>query len=117
MISELNDEDILDLLMTSEFENNLSPTEFKFLLKKWRFFYRLLHGRLDRTKDDMTYSIDMLKGEVDGLKGQNYDIMVDSAQKQDQIDALKNVIKNRKLTWKERFTGKIITNEDEDKRI
>jgi hypothetical protein len=41
--------------------------------------------------------------------------MVDGAQKQDQIDVLKNVIKNRKLTWKERWTGKIITNEDEDK--
>ena len=34
MISELNDEEILDLLMTSEFDNNLSPKEFKFLLKK-----------------------------------------------------------------------------------
>ena len=66
---------------------------------------------MDRIKDDMTYSIDMLKSEIEGLKGQNYDIMVETAQKQDQIDALKN----RKLTWKERWTGKIITNEDEDK--
>jgi len=111
MISELNDEEILDLLMTSEFENNLSPTEFKFLLKKWRFFYRILHGRMDRVKDDLNYNIDMLKGEVEGLKGQNYLVMVESAQKQDQID----ILKNRKLTWKERWTGKIITNEDEDK--
>jgi hypothetical protein len=115
MISELNDDDILDLLMTSEFENNLSPTEFKFLLKKWRFFYRLLHGRMDRVKDDLSYNIDKLKEEIEGLKSQNYNIMVDGAQKQDQIDVLKNVIKNRKLTWKERLTGKIITNEDEDK--
>jgi FtsZ-binding cell division protein ZapB len=115
MISELNDDEILDLLMTSEFENNLSPTEFKFLLKKWRFFYRLLHGRMDRVKDDLIFNIDKLKGEIDGLKSQNHNIMVDGAQKQDQIDVLKNVIKNRKLTWKERWTGKIITNEDEDK--
>jgi FtsZ-binding cell division protein ZapB len=115
MISELNDDEILDLLMTSEFENNLSPTEFKFLLKKWRFFYRLLHGRMDRVKDDLSFNIDKLKGEIDGLKSQNHNIRVDGAQKQDQIDVLKNVIKNRKLTWKERWTGKIITNEDEDK--
>ena len=115
MISELNDEEILDLLMTSEFENNLSPTEFKFLLKKWKFFYRLLHGKLDRVKDDMTYSINMLKGEVDGLKRQNYEIMVESAQKEDQIDVLKSVLKNRKLTWRERLTGKIIIKQDEDK--
>lgn len=113
MISELNDEEILNLLMTSEFENDLSPMEFKFLLKKWRFFYRLLHGKMDRVKDDLSYKIDSLKGEVEGLKGQNYEVMVDSAQKDDRIHSLKN----RKLTWKERWTGKIITNEDEDKRI
>ena len=111
MISELNDEEILNLLMTSEFENNLSPTEFKFLLKKWRFFYRILHGRMDRLKDDLNYNIDMLKGEVEALKEQNYLVMVESAQRQDLID----ILKNRKLTWKERWTGKIITNEDEYK--
>ena len=113
MISELNDEEILDLLMTSEFENNLSPTEFKFLLKKWKFFYRILHGKMERTKDDLTYKVNTLNENVEGLKNQNYKIMVESAQKQDQIDLLKN----RKLTWKERWTGKIITKEDEDKRI
>ena len=113
MISELNDEEMLDLLMTSEFENNLSPTEFKFLLKKWRFFYRILHGKMERTKDNMTYKINVLKEDVEGLKNQNYKTMVDCAKKQDQIE----ILKNKKLTWKERWTGKIITNEDEDKRI
>ena len=71
MISELNDEEILDLLMTSEFENNLSPVEFKFLLKKWRYFYRLQNGRMERIKDDLTYSIDNLKGDIQDLKNQN----------------------------------------------
>ena len=112
MISELNDEEILDLLMTSEFDNNLSPKEFKFLLKKWRYFYRLQNGLLERTKDDLTYKIDTLKNEVDSVKKQNYSIMVDSAQKEDHILQLKN----RKLTFKERWTGKII-DKDEDKRI
>ena len=91
MISELNDEEILNLLMTSEFENDLSPMEFKFLLKKWRFFYRILNGRMDRVKDDLSYKIDSLKGEVEGLKGQNYEVMVNSAQKDDQIHSLKNI--------------------------
>lgn len=112
MILELNDEEILDLLMTSEFDNNLSPKEFKFLLKKWRYFYRLQNGVLERTKDDLTYKIDTLKNEVDSVKKQNYSIMVDSAQKEDHILQLKN----RKLTFKERWTGKII-DKDEDKRI
>ena len=34
MISELNDDEILDLLMTSEFEGDLSPKELKYLLYK-----------------------------------------------------------------------------------
>jgi len=112
MILELNDEEILDLLMTSEFDNNLSPKEFKFLLKKWRYFYRLQNGVLERTKDDLTYKIDTLKNEVDGVKKENYLIMVDSAQKEDHILQLKN----RKLSFRERWTGKII-DKDEDKRI
>jgi hypothetical protein len=69
-----------------------------------------LHGRLERTKDDLTYKVDTLIENVEGLKRQNYNVMVESAQRQDQIDLLKN----RKLTWKERWTGKIITNKDED---
>jgi len=111
MISELNDDEILDLLMTSEFENNLSPVEFKFLLKKWRYFYRLQNGKMERIKDDLTYNISSLKGDIENLKNQNHKIMVDCAQKDDEIHQMQN----RKLTWKERWTGKIITNKDEDK--
>lgn len=113
MISELNDEEILDLLMTSEFENDFSPVEFKFLLKKWRYFYRLQSGRMDRIKQDLSYKLEMLNGDLEDIKKQNYIIMVDSAKKDEQIDQMKN----RKLTFKERWIGKIITKEDEDKRI
>ena len=103
MISELNDEQILDLLMTSEFEADLSPTEFKFLLRKWRYFYRLLHGRFERVSDDLRFDI----------KQQNYKMLVDCADKENTIDLLKN----RKLTFKERWTGKIIEEKDEDKTM
>jgi hypothetical protein len=111
MISELSDDEILDLLMTSEFENNLSPVEFKFLLKKWRYFYRLQNGRLERTKDDLEFQVQKMKDDADGVRKENYKLLIDSAQKDDLIHQMKN----RKLTWKERWTGKIITNEDEDK--
>ena len=111
MISELNDEEILDLLMTSEFENNLSPVEFRFLLKKWRYFYRLQNGRLERIKQDLEFKVEKMMDDVDGVKRENYQLLVDSAQKDDLIHQMKN----RKLTWKERWTGKIITKEDEDK--
>jgi hypothetical protein len=111
MILELSDEEILDLLMTSEFENNLSPTEFKYLLKKWRYFYRLQNGVLERIKDDLTFSVNSLKDELDALKKEQYNILVDCAKKEDKINSLKN----RKLTFRERWTGKIIDRKDEDK--
>ncbi len=111
MILELSDEEILDLLMTSEFENNLSPTEFKYLLKKWRYFYRLQNGTLERIKDDLTFSVNSLKDELDALKKEQYNILVDCAKKEDKINSLKN----RKLTFRERWTEKIIDRKDEDK--
>jgi hypothetical protein len=111
MISELNDIDLLDLLMTSEFENNLSPTEFKFLLKKWRYFYRLQNGKLERTRDDFEHNVKMLKDEIDAIKTTNYKLLVENTKKDDSI----NQMKNRKLTFKERWSGKIIERKDEDK--
>ena len=50
MISELRDEEILDFLMTSDFEQEYKPEEFKYLLMKWRFFYRILNGRYELQK-------------------------------------------------------------------
>jgi len=111
MISELNDDEILDLLMTSEFDSDLSPTEFKFLLRKWRYFYRLQNGRMERIKDDLTHKAECLKGDLESIRKEKYAIMVDCARKEEQISQLKS----RKLTFKERWSGKIIENKDEDK--
>ena len=41
-MKELNDDDILEYLMTSDFIENHNPEEYKFLLHKFRFFYRIL---------------------------------------------------------------------------
>ena len=111
MISELSDEDMLEFLMTSEFEGDISPSEFKGMLLKWRYFYRVLHGRLERTRDDLSHEASHAKLMAEGLVSENYQLKVKNAQKQDQI----NLMKNRKLTLKERLSGKIITKEDEDK--
>lgn len=110
MISKLNDEEILEFLMNSEFESDMPPAELKFLLKKWRYFYRLLHGRLERTRDDMRFDIETLKARLDGAEREMLALQVKNAKCEDEIGSLKN----RKLTLKERWTGKIIT-KDEDK--
>ena len=110
-IKELSDEEILNFLMTSEFEDNYSPEELKYLLLKWRYFYRVFNGKLERIKEDSISDIKMLKDEIQSLKNSIVVLQTNVANKENLIDSMKN----RKLTWKERFRGKIITNEDEDK--
>ena len=110
MISELKDDEILEFLMTSDFEGDYSPTELKYLLTKWRYFYRILNGRSER-------DVQKLEGDVQSLETQ-------IKTKDFQIGNLKNEIinkddiittmKNRNLTFKERWSGKIILNKNEN---
>lgn len=110
MISELNDDEILDFLMTSEFEDDYSPSELKYLLVKWRYFYRLLHGNSERKSVK-------LEGDIKDLTEQLEDIKKQISNLQSEVSIKESIIvglKNRDLTWKERFTGKIITKENEN---
>jgi len=113
MIAELKDDEILEFLMTSDFEGDYSPEELKYLLVKWRYFYRVIYGNLERTKTDGEGDVRKLKMEIESLKAQLNSSMVESADRANLIGEMKN----RKLTWKERFSGKIITNEDETSRL
>ena len=49
--------------MTSDFEGDYSPTELKYLLTKWRYFYRILNGKSDR-------DVQKLEGDVQSLENQ-----------------------------------------------
>jgi len=49
MISELNDDEMLDFLMTSDFDQEYKPEEFKYLINKMEVFYRLMYGKLEST--------------------------------------------------------------------
>ena len=44
---KFSDQEILELLMTSEFNEGLTQEEAKFLLLKSRYFYRLLFARFE----------------------------------------------------------------------
>ena len=113
-ISELNDEDVLNFLMTSEFtEGDYSPSEFRYLLTKWRYFHRYFQGRNEQTKMSLEDTIKRLQEELEVVKKSEYDTQVKVADK----DNLINSLKSRKLTWKERLSGKIILTEDENKQL
>ena len=110
MISELNDDEILNFLMTSDLEDDYSPSELKYLIFKWRYFYRVLHSKIDRNSEKYEDLIKNLEDKVKQLQLEKDNVLVEKAQKEDVI----NNMKNRNLTWKERWSGKIILNKDEN---
>lgn len=103
MISELNDEDILDFLMTSDFHEDYKPSEFKYLLTKFRYFYRIISDRNRNTQSDLKFRESKLSEEIEALKKQIIDYQVLNASKDNTI----NSMRNKKLTLRERITGKI----------
>lgn len=110
MISELRDEEILDFLMTSEFEGDYSPEELKYLLIKWKYFYRLINGKLERVLTDNEGNVKKLNSNIESLNNKINNILADNANKDNLIDSMKV----RKLTLKERLSGKIINKENEN---
>lgn len=112
-ILELNDELILDFLMNSDFnDQDYSPEELKYLLVKWRYFFRLFQGRNEQTKMSLEDTILKIEEQLEIKKKSEFDLQVELAKNEDLISS----IKNRDLSWKERWTGKIIT-KDENREI
>jgi hypothetical protein len=110
MISELKDEDILEFLMTSDFEDDYSPTELKYLLIKWRYFYRLKSGSAERISVDLEGKVRVLEEKVKTQESENTNLLIKLANSQNVIDSMKN----RNLNFKERWSGKIILKENEN---
>lgn len=110
MISELTDEEILNFLMTSEFEQDYKPEEYKYLLNKWRYFYRVLHGKNEISKTDFDFEKSKLNEDLEAKQNLINNLLMSSVQKDEQIESLKS----RKLTWKERISGKIINTQNEN---
>lgn len=98
-----DDKKILDYLMTSDYNDNLSPEELKFLLNKFKYFYRVISAK--------SMSIEMEKKKFD------YEIDLVNTVKNEEINQLKSsysdllniyrIVTSRKLTLSERWAGKI----------
>jgi hypothetical protein len=112
-ISELSDEDVLNFLMTSEFSDDYSPAELKYLLVKWRYFYRLSQGRNEQIRVKCEGDIQELENQKTILNNTISQLSLRVLEK----DNLINSLRNRDLTWKERWKGKIILTKDEDKSL
>ena len=110
MISELKDDEILEFLMTSDFENDYYPAELKYLLIKWRYFYRIKQGKLERKTIDSEGQIENLENKIKNQEIEKLNLQIELTNKQKIVDSMKN----RSLTFKERWSGKIILKENEN---
>jgi predicted RNase H-like nuclease (RuvC/YqgF family) len=105
-MSKLSDEEILDFLMTSDYNEGLTLNELKFLLMKFRNFYRVLSSTVSSYID-----------RIETLESQNKEIVLELNISKKNIDSIlrklendQNKLKNilsKKLSWKERLTGKL----------
>ena len=107
-IFESKDREIIDYLLSSDYEENLTEDEYRYLLKKFKQFYRnsLLKN------EQLAHQIDNVNKETkDKLLAKD----VDTQNKEKKIQAMQSKLDvlinslNRKLTLKERIKGKIIT--------
>lgn len=102
-MKNLRDEEILDYLMTSDFNESLSPEELKNLLLKFRHFFRINFSRsnsIEMEKKRFHYEIEQLEikkqEEINNLSDSNNKLL-----------DIYNSITSRKLTLSERLFGKI----------
>jgi predicted nuclease with TOPRIM domain len=101
-------EDILNYLLTSDFSNmdDSSPQQFKELLSKFRYEYRMLISK----NTSLTHEIQKLKGELENvsklLKERDNKYNIENAALEDKLHFTEAKL-NKKLTLKERLNGKI----------
>lgn len=108
-MQNFSDIDILNYLMTSEFNEGLTPDEFKFLLSKFRYYYRLVYAK----SESLNISVDKLTNDFKSLKEQNDINIKNLNSEKEKVEMRYKELVNKKLTWKERIKGKIIIKENE----
>ena len=108
MVNNLLEDEILNYLMTSDFNEGLTPDEFKLLLFKFRNFYRIFSGKNELLKSE----IERLNRYTDEYKISK-DIEINNllSQKAKLEDDLHFSKQSRKLSFKERWIGKTIVDE------
>ena len=104
----------LNYLMTSDFNEGLTPEQYVELLLRFRYEYRLLSGKNSSYEKEM----EKLKMEKENLSALLYETELKLNSKmalmEDELHNTNNLL-NKKLTWKERIFGKINRNENGEK--
>jgi hypothetical protein len=104
MISELKDDEILEYLMTSDIIENYRPDDYKYLIFKFRSFYKILYGNFQLYKTNHQSEVKSLSISLENTKKELTLTQVERANLQNEIH---QISKSRKLTWKERISGNL----------
>ena len=96
------DREIMDYLMTSDFSENLTPDESRFLLSKFRYQYRFIHSQM---QSDL-YKMDEKDLKIEQLTSTVSDLNRTISELGNTIDIYKSRI-DKDLSFKERLLGKI----------
>lgn len=98
----LTEKDILDYLMTSDFNEGLNQDESRFLLLKYKNFYRAIYAKNEQLKsqlDESTMILNKIENELNSIKNEYKSVKKDLESKLDKE-------RSRKLTFIERILGK-----------
>lgn len=97
------DEEFLNFLLTSDFDDNFSPEELKSFLIKLRYFFRIVSSRQN--------NIELEKKRFDSeIEQMQYSLQENRQISNARIQKLEQILESlmtRKLTFKERFLGRI----------
>jgi len=103
-MKEISNEELFEYLMTADFNENHRPEEWKFLLLKFREFYKNLRGNNQLLIGDLNFKTKNLEKEISALKSNLQNQQIKSTDLENKIDFIK---RKRKLTFKERLKGEI----------
>jgi len=97
-----NDE-ILEYLMTSDFNEELNKSELKALLIKFREFYRYMYSVKDNKVIDRDFKIKNFEQEITFMKEE----VIRLKFRKSELENERKLLKRRKLTFMERIRGKL----------
>ena len=88
MISELKDDEILEYLMTSDIIENYRPDDYKYLIFKFRFFYKILYGNFQLYKTNHQSEVKSLSVSLENTQKELTLTKVERANLQNEIDQI-----------------------------
>lgn len=108
-VKHLSEKDLIHYLLTTDFNSVLlSANEYKYLLDRYRLFYK----KRMLSHDNMVDTINVLKKKLQEERDNS--IKIQQSRTNEYINMREELykLKSRKLTLMERLTGKIINNND-----